>query len=43
VFVEANLINHAFLSINEQVNCYKVELAQMLQMVVESYSSILLQ
>ncbi len=37
------MLNKAFTGVFEVVSCYRVELGQMLQRLVESYNSILLQ
>ncbi|CDW81151.1 UNKNOWN [Stylonychia lemnae] len=43
IFTEANVLNQTFLQIIDQVSCYRVELGILLQKLVESYNSIILQ
>jgi hypothetical protein len=38
-----NVVNQAFMAITELVSCYRVELGEMLQKLVESYNCIILQ
>lgn len=43
MFTEANILNQSFLQVIDQVCCYRMELGIMLQKLVESYNSIILQ
>jgi len=37
------VLNQSFISVSESVSCYRIELGQIFQKLVESYNSILLQ
>ena len=43
IFSETNVLNQAFMSITELVSCYRAELGQLFQKLIEGYNSIILQ